>query len=156
MHLTSRLAALNSLVPMTPGIWVGEGEVSNFEYSDGDEAENRLESVLNTVSDCTNLSIELEHKITDWPSEYHFSPTRGNLLRYLNLDNKSSILELGCGCGALTRYLGDLGLDIDAVEGSSKRARLARLRCKDLNNVTIVSYSLCGYETIDASARAKV
>ena len=124
---------------MTPGIWVGEGEVSNFEYSDGDEAENRLESVLNTVSDCTNLSIELEHKITDWPSEYHFSPTRGNLLRYLNLENKSSILELGCGCGALTRYLGDLGLDIDAVEGSRKRAHLAKLRCQNLNNVAIVS-----------------
>jgi len=66
--------------------------------------------------------------------------TRANLLRSLDLTGVKRILELGCGCGSITRYLGEQRhIQIDAVEGSPSRAALARLRCKDQVNVEISS-----------------
>jgi len=58
----------------------------------------------------------------------------------LNITYQTRVLELGCGCGSITRYLGEQNkLHIDAIEGSQTRARLAALRCNDLPNVTISS-----------------
>lgn len=51
---------------------------------------------------------------------------------------QSAVLELGAGCGAITRYLGELGANVVAVEGSQRRASIAAERCRDLSNVTIL------------------
>ncbi len=45
---------------------------------------------------------------------------------------------MGAGCGALTRFLGELGGSVTAVEGSRRRAAIARLRTADLANVAVV------------------
>ena len=58
---------------------------------------------------------------------------------YLDLSNTHTALELGSGCGALTRYLGEQGLALDAVEGSQRRANLAKIRCQGLRNVNVIS-----------------
>ena len=139
MSANSRLATLNSLVHTASGVWTVNDSTETFSYSDGVEAENSLEAVISKATDRSDHSSELERRITDWVSEYHLSPVHANILRYLNLQNNDTVLELGCGCGALTRYLGELNLSVDAVEGSSKRARLAKLRCQGLDNVHIVS-----------------
>jgi hypothetical protein len=47
-------------------------------------------------------------------------------------------MEVGCGCGAITRFLGETFDNIVAIEGSLVRARLARLRTKDMDNVSII------------------
>src|SRR5262249_48281059 len=47
-------------------------------------------------------------------------------------------LEIGCGCGAITRYLGELGADVVGVEGNPKCGEIAAERCRDLPNVRIV------------------
>lgn len=110
-----------------------------FAYTDGNETEQRI---LNAVKSCTDVSVFsqdlLQHQ-TDWASEYHFSADRANLLRpFTNHFRDAQVLELGCGCGAITRFLGESGALVTAVEGSQQRASIAAERCRDLNNVTVV------------------
>jgi hypothetical protein len=94
-----------------------------FAYSDGQAVEERLLRVLTEAADLSTMSRELITKITDWPSEYHLSPQRHNLLRHLDRLDGARVLELGAGCGAVTRFLGERGAYVSAVEGSLIRAR---------------------------------
>ena len=119
-------------------LWFSK-EVTNFGYSDGDYIEERILCVVCSAEDISLYSQTLNSHQMDWPSRYHLSADRANLLRPLaaKLAN-SKILELGCGCGAITRYLGELGTQVIAVEGSQRRAQIASARCRDLSNVTVV------------------
>ncbi|ROZ79131.1 bifunctional 2-polyprenyl-6-hydroxyphenol methylase/3-demethylubiquinol 3-O-methyltransferase UbiG [Ramlibacter sp. WS9] len=108
-----------------------------ISYSDGDEVEDYLYSVLRNAVDLSAASSELAAAIKDWPSEYHLSPRRHNLLRHLELKSTDRVLELGCGCGAITRFLGETGATIIALEGSPRRAKIAAERCRDLPNVSV-------------------
>jgi GT2 family glycosyltransferase/glycosyltransferase involved in cell wall biosynthesis/SAM-dependent methyltransferase len=119
------------------GIWLPPQD-NSIPYSDGDAAEKYLEQVLNNAADLSNDSPELILAMKDWPSRYHLSPERSNLLRPLGISRESRVLELGCGCGAITRYLGENAGSVTAVEGSPIRAGLARLRCRDLDNVDVI------------------
>ena len=98
-------------------------------------------------TDRSTFSSELIASITDWPSEYHLSRARHCLLRPLAIPPGSKVLELGCGCGAITRYLGEIGAEVVAVEGSLSRARVAAERCRDLPNVRIFVDDLLRFET---------
>lgn len=134
----NRLAALNNFKQANDGVYRAEGDKQEFNYSDGAESEKALRNILEEATDLSSDSKELQAKISDWPSEYHLSVTRANLLRALNLSGVKRVLELGCGCGSITRYLGEQeGINIDSVEGSPIRAALARLRCRDFNQVEI-------------------
>ncbi len=109
-----------------------------FAYSDGDAVENRLRAILSNATDRRVLSMELMEKITDWPTRYHLSPLRSNLLRpQEHLLKEASVLELGGGCGAITRYLGETCRQVTMVEGSPRRAAIAAARCLGLDNVRI-------------------
>jgi SAM-dependent methyltransferase len=108
-----------------------------ISYSDGDEAENYLLHTLKNAKDVSSTSPELAAAIRDWPSEYHLSLARHNLLRFLEVGPEHRVLELGCGCGAITRFLGETGASVIAVEGSPRRAEIAAERCRDLANVSI-------------------
>jgi len=118
-------------------VWIRPGTAS-ISYNDGDESENYLAHVLENAKDVSSTSPELVPAIKDWPSEYHLSATRHNLLRFCNVKKRQRILELGAGCGAITRYLGEIGAKVVSVEGSLRRASIAAERCRDLANVQIV------------------
>ncbi len=119
------------------GVWVRSGSKA-FAYSDGDEVEQRIEAALRDSVDLSLFSIELRRHQTDWPSIYHLSPARANLLRPMaRLFEGAKILEIGAGCGAITRYLGEQGGEVLALEGSPRRARIAASRCRDLPNVAV-------------------
>lgn len=134
----SEFTQLNGLVCGTDGVFCAAAEEPKFDYSDGEDTEVRLFKILSNAQDLSSDSDELQAQINDWPSEYHLSKTRANLLRPLNLGGVRRVLELGCGCGSISRYLGELeGVQVDSVEGSAARAGLAALRCRDLDNVTI-------------------
>ena len=121
------------------GIYIPNKEVE-FSYSDGDDNENYLLSTVKNAKDLSIGSEELFGAIKDWPSNYHLSPKRADLLRPLaEALRGKKVLEIGCGCGAITRYLGELGCTVVALEGSKRRAQITRERCRDLHNVTIVS-----------------
>ncbi|OGR00344.1 MAG: hypothetical protein A2505_08420 [Deltaproteobacteria bacterium RIFOXYD12_FULL_55_16] len=108
-------------------------------YSDGDEVETRIASVIQQALDITVLSTELRQHCTDWPSLYHLSGTRANILRPFETILKGDVLEIGAGCGAITRYLGECGANVLALEGSPRRAAIARSRTRDLENVTVLA-----------------
>jgi len=110
-----------------------------FDYSDGAETERYLYDVLSKASDLSCRSSDLQSAIKDWPSEYHLTSDRSNLLRPFDLSGVSRVLELGSGCGAISRYLGEQGFTVDAVEGSRIRAALGKLRCRDLDNVRVIN-----------------
>lgn len=138
----SRLAEINHLTLGIDGVWREGQNTKPFNYSDGQHAEQTLYRILSTCDDLSSDSKELDQQISDWPTEYHLSSTRANLIRPLDIkgspDQPLNILELGCGCGSITRYLGELShVQVDAVEGSSIRAGLAALRCRDQENVSI-------------------
>ena len=127
-------------------IWVTPSH-DGIAYSDGDAIEHRLLEVLRQCLDVSGASEELRANITDWPSEYHLSPIRHNLLRPLTFGPSDRILELGCGCGAITRYLGECGATVVAVEGSRRRAMIAAERCRDLPNVSVYCDNLVDFQT---------
>ncbi len=132
------LGRRNTLTRDGADIW-SFGETTAFDYSDGDVHEEYLRRVLSGATDLGVDSPELQEKIADWPSEYHLSPKRANLLRAFDLSGVRNALELGCGAGSISRYLGERGIAVDAVEGSRRRAELTRLRCRDLAHVHVVN-----------------
>ncbi len=121
-------------------------DCQSIAYNDGDTPENRIYEILHQAKDVSCKSKELKQSITDWPTEYHLSTTRHNLLSPFDLGKNKKILELGCGCGAITRQLGEMGHEIHAVEGSKRRATITAERCRDLDNVKVYN---ANYNEID-------
>ncbi|HSH42405.1 MAG TPA: hypothetical protein VK973_09825, partial [Arenicellales bacterium] len=62
--------------------------VAGFSYSDGSDVELYLKNVLETAEDLGSCSVELEAAIHDWPTEYHLSSQRANLVRGLSLPSR--------------------------------------------------------------------
>jgi SAM-dependent methyltransferase len=129
-------------------LWVDE-DFEGISYTDGFNVEQHLLASLKSANDLSALSEELIPHIIDWPSEYHFSRNRHCLLRPLGIKQGDRVLELGCGCGALTRYLGETGADVVSVEGGLKRAEIAAERCRDLKNVNVVCQNLLSFSLED-------
>jgi GT2 family glycosyltransferase/glycosyltransferase involved in cell wall biosynthesis/SAM-dependent methyltransferase len=127
-------------------LWTREG-FPGIAYSDGAEIENRIMDVIVKANDLSVFSLELINSIVDWPSEYHLSPARHCLLRPLGIKPGEKVLELGCGCGALTRYIGEIGAKVTAVEGSKTRALITAKRCRDLSNVKVILEDLLTFDT---------
>ncbi len=126
------------------GVWE-RPDGTHVTYADG--AESRILKLVRDARDLGTLSGELAAAISDWPTEYHFSRSRHCLLRPLDIQPGARVLELGCGCGALTRYLGECGARVDAVEGSRPRAQIAAARCRDLPTVAVYLDDLAGFSS---------
>jgi GT2 family glycosyltransferase/glycosyltransferase involved in cell wall biosynthesis/2-polyprenyl-3-methyl-5-hydroxy-6-metoxy-1,4-benzoquinol methylase len=126
-------------------VWRRPGYVG-IAYNDGDEIEERIATAIRQALDITVLSTELRTHCTDWPSLYHLSGSRANILRPLEASLKGDILEIGAGCGAITRYLGECGATVLALEGSPRRAAIARSRSRDLSNVTVLAEKFDQFE----------
>ena len=118
-----------------------------IDYSDGKQIEDRIHSIIKNALDKSVFSEELLLAITDWPSEYHLSRSRHCLLRPLDIKPGEKVLELGCGCGAMTRYLGEIGSEVVGVEGGLIRARTAAQRCLDLSNVKVFLDDILEFES---------
>lgn len=128
-------------------IWVREG-FCGIAYSDGDEVEQRIGAIVGNATDLSVLSSELRGHCTDWPSLYHLTSARANILRpFESMLSGAQVLEIGAGCGAITRYLGESGAQVLALEGSPRRAAIARARTRDLANVEVVADSFEQFST---------
>ncbi|MFK3798203.1 glycosyltransferase [Pseudomonas sp. NPDC088444] len=120
------------------GVWV-RPDFQGIAYSDGDTAETELATIIKEAQDVSVLSDELPQYCTDWAKLYHLSATRGNILRPFEHLLKGRVLEIGAGCGAISRYLGECGAELLCLEGSPRRAAMAASRTRGLDNVTVLA-----------------
>lgn len=148
--MTSYLINQNSLHLNDKGVWVDPGDREEFAYSDGADEENYLIELLESANDTSLDSAELIQASRDWVSDYHLSAIRANLLKTIRIPAGASVLEVGSGCGAMTRYLGECGFRVDAVEGSAPRAEITALRCRELDNVAVIKHN---FNTLELPSR---
>jgi SAM-dependent methyltransferase len=104
-------------------------------YADG--AESKLLEIVRAADDLSSSSQELADAATDWATTYSLVPTRANVARALDLPPDAKVLEIGCGCGPITRYLGENCAVVDSVEPMPARAAVARARSRDLESVEV-------------------
>lgn len=126
------------LLDLATNTWL-RPDYQDIAYSDGDEAEDRIATVIQQTSDLSVLSPELRQHCSDWVSLYHLGANRANIMRPFRSALDGDVLEIGAGCGAITRYLGECGANVLALEGSRRRAAIARARTRDLPDVTVLA-----------------
>lgn len=118
-----------------------------FGYKDSGDAQNRIYNIIRNANDKSMFSPEVMNKSSDWPTFYHLTPMRANILRpFVKEIANGRTLELGAGCGAITRFLGELGGTVVALEGSADRARIIGNRCAELKNVTVIADLIQNFE----------
>ncbi len=138
------LAALG-YIRLDGGSWHRPGTESAFGYNDGDEAENHVARTVREADDVSAQSTDLRAGIRDWPSLYHLTSQRGNVVAPFLDHLTGPVLEIGAGMGAVTRALGESGLEVVAVEGSPRRAAVCADRCRGLPNVQVVADTVQGF-----------
>jgi hypothetical protein len=79
----------------------------------------------------SSTSTELAAGIIDWPSYYHLSHLPSNLLRPVSELLAGDVLEVGAGCGALTRFLGEAARTVVALDGSPAVRRSPQRAARD-------------------------
>ncbi len=122
------------------GVWQREGNRNANEHSYVDAKEYRLLESVRSCKDVSLYSDELLALQVDWPASEYLSPLRANLLRpFLAKIRSGTVLELGGSCGVLTRFLGETGAEVLAVEASARRSSIIAERCRDLPNVTVLT-----------------
>ena len=139
--MTNQLIKLNSLHLNPQNIWINPADTDEFNYSDGADEETYLLNTFKAANDLSIDSDELTKSIRDWVSEYHLGSVRANLLASIKFPKQGNVLEVGCGCGAISRFLGEHNTNVDAVEGSAVRAQIAQLRTRDQESVRIIKHN---------------
>ncbi len=112
-----------------------------FDYSDGKKEEEYILDAVGRAGDISSGSRELESFIRDWPSLYHLARERTLAYDALMIPATARILEVGAGCGSVTRLLGERAGSVLALEGSPRRAAITRARTQDLESVTVLCAS---------------
>jgi len=84
-------------------------------YSDGD-----IENIILDIVKKNEDYAEILHNTDDWAIFYHLTPLRSNLMSWYDFDKKSTLLEIGGGCGAFSGMFSEK-LDKVTVVELSKR-----------------------------------
>src|SRR5438445_5978 len=148
MILTLKLSVQDTVAPEQP---VGLTPLRRLATTDGqgchvlgdsaaafrDGSEAQVAALVQQATDLSSMSDQLFGAAATWPQLYHLASSRANILRALHLPRSATVLEVGAGCGAITRYLGEACAMVDALEPSLDRARVARLRSADLSTVEV-------------------
>lgn len=104
-------------------------------YSDGDIEDVIIKVIAEHEPEKYGEAI-LENM--SWPTYYHLTHLRRNILNWYPFEKESSVLEIGCGMGAITNMLCEKCHDVTAVELSKRRATATLLRCRERENLEII------------------
>ncbi len=132
-------------------LWQPLNSQNSVNYADG--MEKYLREAIETASDLTWASAELASKSPGWPYDYHLNPVRTAIMQPLLIGKEHSVLELGAGCGIITRFLGEKAGKVVAIEGNRERAHVTALRTRDLPNVDVVA---CNFQDFRCSEKFDV
>jgi protein-L-isoaspartate O-methyltransferase len=96
----------------------------------------RMRGAVKSVKGLPLFFHGLTRRFTEWPSREHL---RNNILEMVAelFDKGSSVLEIGPGRGASTRWLGERFRRVDAFAGDLRSALAARTAASGLGNVKI-------------------
>jgi SAM-dependent methyltransferase len=109
-------------------------------YRDG--AEQHLLEMVRESDDLGSLNEELHARAANWPERYHLDRQRANVLRAFDLPVAGRVLEVGAGCGAMSRYLAEECAVVDALEPVPQRAAVAAARLRDLPGARVFTGEL--------------
>ena len=104
-------------------------------YSDGEIEDTLLRLAQNSTPN--NLD-QIIRENADWPTAYHFSKKRQNIIEWVPLDEGASVLEIGAGCGAITGAIAKKVKRVTCVDLSKKRSLINAYRNRDCENVKIL------------------
>lgn len=104
------------------------------QYCDG-EVEEALLSIARTRAPEEFAACIRERK--DWPTLYHLSPARANIIEWIPMDGTEKVLEIGAGPGAMTGVLAGKARRVDCVDLSSRRSQINAYRNRDRDNILI-------------------
>jgi SAM-dependent methyltransferase len=104
-------------------------------YRDGGEA--AVLDIIERATDRSSGSDEMGLLANGFAQSYHVDPARANIVRALRFPPGAHVLEIGAGCGAVTRFLGETCGLVDALEPVPVRAAAAAARTRDLDNVQV-------------------
>lgn len=100
--------------------------------------EDVLEAALATAIDLSDMSDTLADLGSSWPAAADSARERGHLLRALDLTKDMRVLEVGAGCGGVSRFLAERCGVLDALEPNPDRARLAAMRLSELEHAHVL------------------
>ena len=104
-------------------------------YTDGD-IENVILDIVDNYEEEDYIKAVLEN--FNWPAYYHLTPIRQNILNWYDFSSEASVLEVGCGMGAITPVLCDRCKSVTAVDLSKRRATIAQHRCRGRENLEVI------------------
>lgn len=104
-------------------------------YSDG-EVEDIILDIVKYRPQCEYEKIIMQEK--SWPIFYHLSNLRTNIVEWIPINENSSVLEIGSGCGAITGALANKCKKITCIDLSKKRSEINAYRNKDKSNINII------------------
>lgn len=99
------------------------------------------EELLIQLKEGKNPRVEL-YKGTDAMWLYHFSEERWNLLEWFPFQKEGSILQIGCGYGAMLGLFAQKLQEVCGVSDDEKQVAINRIRYKNDSNIQIIKCSL--------------
>ena len=113
---------------------------SNYHYSDGSSSEFLLRS--RSVSIFKKILGLVRGSHVSWAEKVHLSEGRAFFYTHvLKGQTDPVVLEVGCGCGALTKELAATSLRVDAVR-VLPHINIAKSNCRGLSNIDFYNLNL--------------
>lgn len=103
-------------------------------YCDGASEDRILAIAKDTPEEEFDRVIRKEK---DWPTLYHLSSIRGNIVSWIPFGGSEKVLEIGAGPGAVTGVLSQRCAQVDCVELSRKRSMINAYRHRNRTNIAI-------------------
>ncbi|MBO6000044.1 MAG: class I SAM-dependent methyltransferase, partial [Lachnospiraceae bacterium] len=103
-------------------------------YSDGAVEDELLSIVKDREPGDYQDVIE---KRLDWPTLYHLSDARENIVSWMPFNGTEKVLEIGAGEGAVTGALSDGCAHVTCIDLSRKRSQINAWRHRDRDNIEI-------------------